>query len=154
MLKANLNKVLLGSTVQLNWDVSNLRFNYFLYLKKSHKASNTDKKWKRIDEKGSQEIIVTDKDFECKLRKLTFLGWKTIGTYKPEVRILDVQTPASQLNIPQIVLSKRPSLKLRLSLPKFKKPGLRIHLPTSPVIPVIQYENEEPTHIINQKNKL
>jgi hypothetical protein len=64
LFKANLNKVLLGSTIQLNWNCEHLRFNYFLYLKKSHKSSSKDRKLSRIAEKGSVNITVTDRNFE------------------------------------------------------------------------------------------
>ena len=134
----------MGATIQLNWDVSDLSFNYFLYLKKSHKSSKKDKKWKRIDEKGVAEIIVTDKDFECQLRKFTLLGWKTLGVYQPEVRVLDVQTPLAAIDIPEIAFKRKPSIALNGFLPKFKNPGMRMFLPSLPVIDYSQGNSNTP----------
>lgn len=134
MFKANLNKVLLGSTIQLNWSCEHLRFNYFLYLKKSHKSSSKDRKLMRIAEKGSLNITVTDRNFECHLRKFTLFGWKTLASYKPEVIELHLDVPQSIIAVPRVSIKKRPKISIKVFSPRIKQPGLRIVLPQPPVI--------------------
>ncbi len=153
MLEANLNKVLLGSTIQLNWNCEELRFKFFLYLKKSHKLSRKDRKLTRIGEKGSVNVTVTDRNFECHLRKFTLFGWKTLASYKPQVFELHVETPDLKIMVPRANLNKRPNVLIKLFPPKIKQLGLQVILPQAPVIDYDMMELDNDT-ISNKSQRL
>ena len=94
MLKIKNHYILLGSTIDVSWDLEpNLRFLFLWYPVSWLPWKN----YKSIDTFGETSLHVTKKRVDVKIKQLHFLGFKTLLSIKRSVHTVDIKNIGSKL---------------------------------------------------------
>ena len=132
--------VIIGSTVKIRWDLSQLSFPWFIFLHQSTPHLSLLKRYTWIPSSGESKVIVSDKNYRCELRQFTFLGWKTREEYRPEVRDVAVLTKKTQITSPKGLFDFSRLQNLSVSAVKFRRKSMRVHIPNVKVFVKIDKE--------------
>lgn len=136
MFKAEKGEVILGEKVLVHWDFSKLSRFSVLSIKCDHPSHLRVKRTQRISRKGSIEVTVSQKKFVCELRKLTIFGFKTLASYEPSVRIVELDLKTKQVRLPNDTFQFSKMNEIRLKRVNINNcynqlliPSIDIHLP-------------------------
>ena len=149
MLKFERKTVIIGSTVKIRWDVSQLSFPWFIFLYQSTPHLSLFKRYAWISSIGESEVVVSDKHYRCELRQLTFLGWKTREKYIPEVRDVAVLPKKTAISSPAANFDFSRLKNISGSAVKFRGNAMNIHIPNVKVFVPI---DTEPTKQLTTNN--
>ena len=140
VLKVERKTVIIGSTVKIRWDLSQLTFPWFIFLYQSTPHLSLLKRYSWIPSSGESEVIVSDKNYRCELRQFTFLGWKKREKFTPEVRDVAFLPKKIQISSPKINFDFSRLQKLSGSAVKFRGNSMNVHIPNVKVFVPIDTE--------------
>jgi len=140
VLKVERKTVIIGSTVKIRWDLSQLSFPWFIFLYQSTSHLSLLKRYTWIPSSGESKVIVSDKNYRCELRQFTFLGWKTRENYRPEVRDVVVLPKKTKISIPKGQFDFSRLQNLSVSAMKLRGNSMHIHIPNVKVFVPIDKE--------------
>jgi hypothetical protein len=142
VLKVERKTVIIGSTVKVRWDLSQLSFPWFIFLYQSTPHLSLLKRYTWISSSGESEVIVSDKNYRCELRQFTFLGWRTREKYTPEVRDVAVLPKKTQISSPKTNFDFSRLQNLSSSAVKFRGNSMHVRIPN---VKVFVPMDKEPT---------
>jgi hypothetical protein len=140
VLKFERKTVIIGSTVKIRWDISQLSFPWFIFLYQSTPHLSLFKRYTWISSIGESEVVVSAKYYRCELRQLTFLGWKTREKYIPEVRDVAVLPKKTTISSPAANFDFLRLKNLSGSAVKFRENSMNIRIPNVKVFVPIDTE--------------
>ena len=129
VLKVERKTVIIGSTVKIRWDMSDLSTHWFLFLYQSSPHLAFWKRYTWISSKGETELVVSDQNYRCEIRQFTLLGWKTCEQYLPKVRIVDIIPTETLILAPSGKFNYSRMNTIELKPAQFQANAMNLHIP-------------------------